>query len=48
MDQGGQALVAEQVGAAAHDVPGPVDAPAGEDVVGLELLPHRRELRDAR
>ena len=42
-----EAVVAEEVGAAAHDVPGPVDAPAGEDVVGLELLPHRRQLGDA-
>ena len=47
VDERGQAVVAEEVGAAAHDVPGPVDPPAGEDVVGLELLPHRRELGDA-
>ena len=42
-----EALVPEQVRAAAHDVPRPVDLAAGEHVVGAELLPHRRELRDA-
>ena len=46
VDQGREALVPEQVGAPPHHVPGPVDASAGEHVVGLELLPHRGELRD--
>ena len=32
---------------AAHDVPRPVDLAAGEHVVAAQLLPHRRELRDA-
>ena len=47
VDQRREALAPEEVGAAAHDVPGPVDLPAGEHVVAAQLLPDRRELRDA-
>ena len=48
VDQRREAVVVEEMRAASHDVPRAMDAPAGKDVVGLELLPYRRELRDAR
>ena len=47
VDDRRESLVAEEVRAPAHDIPRAVDLAAGEHVVGAQLLPHRRELRDA-